>query len=61
MATRTILYPERRVVSEEQLLGWAKDAFANGQIPSFETFEEACACLADAGLVTFAEEKPCDE
>ena len=52
-----ILYPERRTVSPETIIGWARDAVADGEASADDfdgSLESAKAILEDAGLVTFA-------
>jgi len=52
-----ILYPEARVVSDETIIGWAKDAIANGETDAdgFDgSLESAIYLLDDIGAVTFA-------
>ena len=48
-----ILYPERRKVSEQTLMGWASDAFENGEIDHhpIDVFD-AINMLSDAGIIT---------
>jgi hypothetical protein len=49
-----ILYPDRREVSAEQIVTWARDAFANHDIAINPIcLADAIASLEDAGLVTF--------
>lgn len=48
-----LLYPEASSVSEERIMGWAADAFANGEIarpPS--NLDDAIEQLHEAGLIT---------
>lgn len=53
-----IVYPERRMVSGEQLIVWAQDDIENGDSDLFEnaddvrTVEDAIKVLHDAGTVT---------
>jgi hypothetical protein len=50
-----VIYPERRTVSEETVIGWARDAVANGEAESFDgTLDDAMELLEDIGEVTFA-------
>jgi hypothetical protein len=49
-----IIYPERRIVSNELLLTWYTDAVANGQVDDLgacSATQAACA-LHRAGLIT---------
>lgn len=52
-----ILYPDNRMVSEEQIISWACDMLSDegdgGYIKDIG-FEEAKEILADSGEVTFA-------
>lgn len=53
-----ILYPERRYVSAETILQWARDAFADNEIDHEpEDLEDAIDMLDGAGLVTFGKRK----
>lgn len=58
-----ILYPEDQIVSEEQLIQWARDDIANGASSLVEdqtevrTVEDAIAVLEDSGTVTLAERR----
>ena len=49
-----IVYPEKRVVSSEEMLSWAKDAIANEEIegPEDLTVEELALQLSREGLIT---------
>ena len=48
-----LLYPEKRKVSEETLMIWAKDAFANNETEEIaETVEDAIRILEDIGHIT---------
>jgi hypothetical protein len=53
-----IVYPERRAVTGEQLIAWAKDDIANGlsdycdQPQDVTGVDDAIAVLADSGSVT---------
>lgn len=49
-----LIWPERRTVADHVVLGWAKDAFANGEIGEAPRSAAHAANLLDqAGLVTF--------
>ncbi len=54
----SMMYPERRMCTDQEVLGMARDAFENGQIEGgFENdVEEAKRQLADAGLAEFSVE-----
>lgn len=55
-----IIFPENRMVSPETLIGWAKDAVANGDTEpdGFDgSLESAMYLLEDIGQVTFADEQ----
>ena len=48
-----LIYPEKREVSEETLLIWAKDAFADGETEEIpETVDDAIRILEDIGYIT---------
>lgn len=54
-----IIWPQRRMVTAEQLITWARDDIANGDSDLVETQEQvvtvadAIAVLNDSGSVTF--------
>lgn len=59
MSTYTVLHdgagPCNREVDGAQVISWAKDAFANGEIPNAPADErDAYHALQEAGLVTFS-------
>lgn len=49
-----IMYPERRVVSDEMMCVWYSDAVANGEVEDngFVSAREAAKLLHEAGLIT---------
>lgn len=52
-----VLWPDRRMVTAEQLIAWAKDDYANnegfdGELPSPVTVEDAIQILKYTGSVT---------
>lgn len=50
-----LLWPERRMVDDATIIGWAKDAVANGQLHSELDTSKALDCaqaLDQAGLIT---------
>jgi hypothetical protein len=55
----TIIWPERKTVTAEQLIMWAKDDVCNGDTDIFTdpasviTVEDAITVLNDSGSVTF--------
>jgi hypothetical protein len=51
-----ILYPDDRMVPGSQIMSWAEDAFANGEIDHKpEDLFDAIAMLNDAGIITTTE------
>jgi len=58
-----IIWPERRIVSEEKIRSWYADAIDNGQVlPDFFGFEKEpkgmAMALADAGIITIGQVLP---
>ena len=48
-----LIYPDDKWVSEEKIMGWAEDAFADGDIDHKpENLEDAIEMLNDAGIIT---------
>jgi hypothetical protein len=54
-----LLYPERRVVSNELMLTWYADAVANGEVEDMGALPSSTAAryLHDQGLITLDERK----
>ena len=54
MASYFMLYPEKRHITEEQILSWARDMEADGDIDGGfgNDVEEAIRQLEDAGVLT---------
>lgn len=54
MSTFRILYPERRVVSSEQVMTWYTDALANEEVEDLGpcSAHQAAQALHEAGLIT---------
>lgn len=50
-----IVYPEDRHVESDVVMGWASDAFADGDIEYMPTdINDAMSLLEDTGKVTFS-------
>ena len=48
-----LIYPEKRIVTHQRVIGWAKDAFANHETnEETETIEDAIRILEDLGHIT---------
>lgn len=52
-----LVYPERRVVSEDTIETWYSDALANGEVeptPTEPSVFEKAAALDDSGIITIS-------
>lgn len=48
-----VIYPEEKIVTPEQIIAWAKDAYANDEVDHEpEDLQDAIYLLADCGHIT---------
>lgn len=53
-----IVYPERRYISEDKLISWAKDCYFNADTDELaETLGDAVRVLEDLGYITVGKDQ----
>lgn len=56
MEGRWMIWPERRFVTETEIISWARDLSSNYELPFNGSVEEAIFLIQDVGDGTFARE-----
>lgn len=57
MNGRYIVWPERRFLSDTDLISWANDILADNDESPIDNLDDAVTILDDSGEVTFAKER----